>query len=109
MRTPWGVSQSTEEIARGITEVSTPGHGGIKLSAARQAQLPAVAGLHNFNKGLTWWEEDCDWVVPFLMFSEEFKVATGDYYATNLDFAHTIAKRCHPEFHAWYVAQEKKA
>lgn len=35
MRTPWGSSDYQKQIAKGITRVSTPRHGGFYLSKER--------------------------------------------------------------------------
>ena len=53
MFTPWGATQGVEELAKGIWVVHTASHGGIKLSADRQRQMPA--GMRQ-----TWYEEDCE-------------------------------------------------
>lgn len=38
---PWGAIQDKRELAPGIWQVSTAGHGGIKLSRERNAAVPA--------------------------------------------------------------------
>ena len=63
-RTPWGEADYVSESAPGIMSVSTPGHGGYKLSPERNKAIPA--GLRN---GSGWYEEDCEahivaWVHP---------------------------------------------
>jgi hypothetical protein len=96
MFTPWGMSDSQTKIADGIIEVSTPSHGGIWLSEERKAQLPA--GIKNFTNDLTFWEEDCDWVVPYILFANDIKVYGKAYkFDDNLETAKIIAKRYHPE------------
>jgi hypothetical protein len=74
-RSPWGIIDCSEEIADGIWQVMTPGHGGIWLSPSRRQQMPAY--LRNWTSKYGdvsngWYEEDCDWVVPCLAFPEEF-------------------------------------
>lgn len=103
MNTPWGHADYTETIAPGIISVSTPSHGGIKLNKERQAQLLPEAGLHNFNRSLEWWEEDCDWAVVYLSFAQEFKASESpEYYKDNMQAAIRIARTYHPEFfEAW--------
>jgi hypothetical protein len=49
----------------------------------------AEAGIHNWLKGLAWWEEDCDWCIPYLVFADEYKAwdernGMGEYFATNM-------------------------
>lgn len=95
METPWGRSDSKEILAKGIVSYSTPSHGGIRLSPKRIAQIPATA--HNFLDSLEWWEEDCDWVVPYILFKDDIQ-AHGCYkFIDNLAAAYVIAQRHHPE------------
>lgn len=58
--TPWGPAQSVEQLAPGIEEVVTAGHGGIRLSPERLAAMPADARTAD-----GWYEEDCEaaWVL----------------------------------------------
>ena len=65
---PWGKIQGEEVIADGISAVSTAGHGGIKLSRARNAKVPEYMR----RKG-GWYEEDCEWAIPALVFAAEFE------------------------------------
>jgi hypothetical protein len=67
MATPWGPSQSVTELAHGITLVTTAGHGGIKLSPERQAQMPASCRQTPYSEG-GWYEEDCDALLPLYRF-----------------------------------------
>ena len=64
---PWGKVQFCEQIAEGIVSVSTAGHGGLKLSAKRNNQIPEEARIHT-----GWYEEDCEWAIVALVFPEEF-------------------------------------
>ena len=96
MYTPWGKSDSQEALAEGIISYSTPSHGGIWLSSERQAQLPQ--GIDNFVHDLRWWEEDCDWVVPYILFKDDIaEHGTAYKFTENLASAYTIAQRHHPE------------
>jgi hypothetical protein len=101
--TPWGRADRREKIAEGIIEVSTPSHGGIWLSDDRIAQLPA--NVTNFVRdnycgwdSLHWWEEDCDWVVPYIIFKDDIgKYGKAYKFIENLATAYFIAQRHHPE------------
>ena len=57
---PWGPAQSewNEEIAAGVTRVSTAGHGGLRFSQERWASIPAAVRGTFMNPG--WAEEDCE-------------------------------------------------
>lgn len=99
MFTPWGISDSQTEIADGIIEVSTPSHGGIWLSTERQAELKGkFPNIDNFTHDLRWWEEDCDWVVPYIVFKDEIQKFGKAYkFIENLSSAYIIAQKHHPE------------
>ena len=73
MHSPWGHVQGYETLANGIISVWTAGHGGIRLSKERQKQLllKGVKPNSNFLKSDQWWEEDCDWAIPFYHFADD--------------------------------------
>ena len=56
--TPWGWTRDVEELAEGVWRVTTPSHGGLKLSRERWAELPAV--LRDAMYTQTFAEEDCE-------------------------------------------------
>lgn len=86
MFTPWGESQSVEEIAEGITEVSTASHGGILLSPERREVLDKCFPTFTPFAGGNWFEEDEDWAFPVAVFPElfsEFRVYCAVKYITS--------------------------
>ncbi len=100
INTPWGIADGKEVLADGIVSYSTPSHGGIWLSAERQEQLAKwlPAGFENFLKTLKWWEEDCDWTIPYYVFREDIKASGKAYhYQENLDFALWYLNEHQPE------------
>lgn len=112
MYTPWGESQHVEHIADGIVSVDTASHGGIRLSAERIKQLPASALTAVFNKSGVWWEEDCDWCIPWLVFEKEFRFyyeAKGDpWLERNVEAAKQLASIYHPAFYAEWLRRESQ-
>ena len=56
--TPWGWTRDIEELGEGVWRVTTPSHGGLKLSRERWESLPAVVCDTMFNQ--TFAEEDCE-------------------------------------------------
>lgn len=64
-RTPWGEAQEVEHVAPGIAIVSTAGHGGVKLSAARNREVPAP-----LRRAAGWYEEDCEFHIVARTFPE---------------------------------------
>lgn len=73
MDTPWGQSQDVTDVADGVQFVSTAGHGGYRLSAARLARMPeSLKTVTDFYKGGPWFEEDCEWARVAMAFPELF-------------------------------------
>jgi hypothetical protein len=72
-QSPWGPVQDQEQLADGIVQVHTAGHGGIWLSPERQAALPDWARCvsSGYCAKPTWWEEDCEAAVPMYVFFDE--------------------------------------
>lgn len=68
-RTPWGSADHVTNIADGITSVSTPGHGGVKLSAERNRAVHPDLRV----KG-GWYEEDCEQAIVAFTFPEETRI-----------------------------------
>ena len=58
MHTPWGSPQDIEEVAEGVLRVSTAGHGGLRLSRERWAEIPAA--VRDTMLTPTFAEEDCE-------------------------------------------------
>ena len=67
-RTPWGTADSAHHIAPGIVIVSTPGHGGVKLSPERNKKIPPA--LRNASG---WYEEDCESYIPMMIHAGDMK------------------------------------
>lgn len=67
LKTPWGLAYETEEVAEGIVIMHTGGHGGIHLSKARNAEMPAHLRMPE-----GWYEEDCDAALVEIAFPDLF-------------------------------------
>jgi hypothetical protein len=94
--TPWGPAQSAVELAPGIISYSTASHGGIWLSADRQRKINYEK---NWLGSKEWWEEDCDWAIPYLVFAEDIRAFGKAYhFEQNLEAAKRTVAMCHPEF-----------
>jgi hypothetical protein len=74
MQTPWGEAQNIETISRGLEFVDTAGHGGIKVSDQLNKNIPIWIKEETHNRlGIEgWYEEDCDWCIPVIIFSIVF-------------------------------------
>jgi hypothetical protein len=84
-RTPWGTADGVTHVAPGIASVFTPGHGGVKLSPARNKEVDPV--WRNSNG---WYEEDCEWAITAITHREA-------YSAEHQKYAHESARRWFPD------------
>lgn len=75
--TPWGPSQQSKHITRGIVEYSTASHGGIHVSKTMVEKMPEALrkGANGCIRpaGDAWFEEDCSWAFVALAFPEHYK------------------------------------
>ncbi len=56
--TPWGWTQDIEEVTEGVWRVTTPSHGGLKLSRERWSELPTEVKDAMLTPSFA--EEDCE-------------------------------------------------
>ncbi len=94
--TPWGMAQSEEILAPGIVSYGTASHGGIWIDAEHRRRLMYA---DNWLKNPAWWEEDCDWAIPYYFFAGEILAhGTAYHFEENLRAAVETVKRFHPDF-----------
>lgn len=62
---PWGAIQTVTPLGPDAVEVTTASHGGLRISAAALARLPEAIRRTGYSAG-GWFEEDCDWALPYL-------------------------------------------
>ena len=96
--TPWGWTRDVVELAEGILRITTPSHGGLKLSRERWDELPAA--VRDAMLTPTFAEEDCEEPIIKLLLGlgddrdREMALAVAGYfdrYAPALPFI-----RCYP-------------
>ena len=92
---PWGAVQHETVIAPGITSCSTAGHGGFHLD---QEHRQRIKWAKNWLGTSEWWEEDCDWAIPFYFFREEIKANNHEHFDAHLEAAIKTIIHYHPEF-----------
>jgi uncharacterized protein DUF7007 len=85
--TPWGTADYVQRIAYGISTVSTPGHGGVMVSAGvAERRLSERARERAIRwDGYYCYEEDCEWAIAARELPEVqdyFKVSTEDIMDT---------------------------
>ena len=94
-QTPWGCVQHSEKLADGIYMVYTASHGGIVLDDKRSRQLEHLKES-NWLKSSKYWEEDCDWAVPFVKFQADIKAS---YPQEEFDLTLLAAKKTVEHYH----------
>lgn len=62
---PWGPIQTVTPLGPDAVEVTTASHGGLRISPAALARLPVAIQSTAYSGG-GWFEEDCDWALPYL-------------------------------------------
>ena len=82
--TPWGWTRDVEELAEGIWRVTTPRHGGLKLSRERWNELPSAVRNTMLNENFA--EEDCEEPIARLFLGvgddrdREMALMVADYF-----------------------------
>ncbi len=82
--TPWGWTHDVEELAEGILRVTTPSHGGLKLSRERWNELPA--SVRDTMLTPTFAEEECEEPIVRLLLGvgddrdREMALIVADYF-----------------------------
>ena len=62
---PWGLIDRVIPLGPHAVAVSTPSHGGVWVSPAGLATIPEPLRATAYS-GRGWFEEDCDWCIPYL-------------------------------------------
>lgn len=98
--TPWGHPDTMYRIAPGWVNFCTPSHGGYWLHPSRNTKVPLKYRQATFcGQGLKgFYEEDCDWCIPVLVFRDEFRAYCD---AHGLEFHKQIAwaEQAFAQFH----------
>ena len=73
---PWGAIQHETKFARGLSKIYTASHGGIKVSKNLAEKYPLLmevirkSGYSFYQNGYYYFEEDCDYVFPTIIFCD---------------------------------------
>jgi len=62
---PWGPIQTVTPLGADVVAVTTASHGGLRVSLTALARLPEPIRQTAYS-GDGWFEEDCDWALPYL-------------------------------------------
>jgi hypothetical protein len=103
----WGPVQHRTQILPGMWAVHTAGHGGIWVHEKRLKLMPSFMRETSYSPGC-WFEEDCDWCLPFVVFENEIREFSVDEHSLKtVESQHhqKMFARCHEErFHQWRAA-----
>lgn len=89
---PWGAVQTAREICPGAWDVSTEGHGGIKLDRRLNAKMPPCARSDG-----GWYEEDCEWSLPIMCLPEVAQGLRPDGMAELIESARISCRNWFPQ------------
>ena len=98
---PWGAIDTVTPLGPDAVAVSTPSHGGIVVSPAGLARMPASIQQTKFSQG-GWFEEDCDWALPYLALGLDEFEADAAAGAERLAAAMKTVRHWHPR-HVYLV------
>jgi hypothetical protein len=93
---PWGPIDGVFPLGRDFVEVTTPSHGGIRVSLTALARIPEPLRETSFS-GNGWFEEDCDWAIPYLVLGLDRYERTGARGADVIEAARRTLARFHPQ------------
>jgi hypothetical protein len=93
---PWGLIDSALPLGPDAIAVSTPSHGGIWVSPSGMAKIPQPLRATAYS-GDGWFEEDCDWCIPYLALGLHAFEAV-DLQVANRDAAQRTLERCHARY-----------
>lgn len=78
--TPWGKSQGSKKIIRGITQYYTASHGGLHISKKLNEKIPLYMRMFN-----GWYEEDCAWALAIVALSPHVKGIPNNFHTAAID------------------------
>lgn len=64
---PWGKVQESKVYSDDAVRVHTPSHGGVLISPMMNEKIPEAFRIKE-----GWYEEDCDWAIPYYFIPEVF-------------------------------------
>ena len=88
--TPWGAAQDVESLGPDVARVSTASHGGIRVTGAAAAAVPAAVWATMMN-GRGWAEEDCELAIVATLLMDAGHI-TSPLYLSNRDEARDEAR-----------------
>ena len=96
---PWGTIQTVTPLGPDAVEVTTASHGGLRISPAALSRLPEAI-QHTAYSANGWFEEDCDWALPYLALGLD----AHEPDAARAAEVHAAAVRTVQRFHSEHAA-----
>ena len=93
---PWGPIDGVCALGPDAMEVTTASHGGIRVSWAALARIPESL-RETACSGDGWFEEDCDWAIPYLILRLDRFEPTAARGAEVTEAARRTLARFHPQ------------
>jgi hypothetical protein len=91
---PWGTIDGVTPLGPEAVSVTTPSHGGIWVTPAALAKIPEPLRATAYSGG-GWFEEDCDWCIPYLVLGLHRYDGPKDRQDRVLAEAHWTLQVCH--------------
>ena len=96
---PWGPIQTVTPLGPDAVVVTTASHGGLRISQAAFSRLPGAIQRTAYSAN-GWFEEDCDWALPYLALGLD----AHDPDAARAAEVHAAAVRTVQRFHPKHAA-----
>jgi len=94
---PWGPIQTVTPLGPDAALVTTASHGGLRVSLAALARLPEPVRRTAYS-GDGWFEEDCDWALPYLALGLDTHEPDAARAAEVWAAAVQTVRRYHPQY-----------
>ena len=95
-RSPWGVIDHVYALGPDVVVVATPSHGGLWVSPEAMTSIPEALRETACSRG-GWFEEDCDWCIPYVALGLHRYEESAELGATVLEVARRTLWSCHAD------------
>ena len=93
---PWGTIDHVYALGPDVVAVATPSHGGLWVPPEAMTSIPAPLRASAYS-GDGWFEEDCDWCIPYLVLGLHHFEDSAERGEQVLEAARTTLRRFHAE------------
>ena len=93
---PWGAIDHVYALGPNVVVVATPSHGGLWVSPEAMTLIPAPLRSTAYSRG-GWFEEDCDWCIPYLVLALHHFEDSAERGEQVLEAARKTLRRFHAD------------